>query len=95
MRGRRRGGPRITASGRVARRRGDQAAPLSTGTLQERVLADLMLHPAGRGDVTRWLPATASPPGNNRTMYQLIRLRLDSGRPVDPLIIAWDASTLA
>ena len=74
---------------------GDQAAPLSAGTLQERVLADLMLHPAGRGDVTSWLPATAFAPGNNRTLYQLIRLRLDSGRPVDPLIIAWDASSLA
>jgi hypothetical protein len=74
---------------------GDQTGALSTGTLQERVLADLMLHPAGRGDVISWLPATAFAPGNNRTMYQLIRLRLDSGRPVDPLIIAWDASTLA
>ena len=74
---------------------GERAAPLSAGALQEQVLADLMLYPAGRGDITSWLPATVFAAGNNRTLYQLIRLRLDSGRPVDPLIIAWDASTLA
>jgi len=73
----------------------DRAAPLSAGALQEQVLADLMLHPAGRGDITSWLPATVFAAGNNRTLYELIRLRLDSGRPVDPLIIAWDASTFA
>jgi hypothetical protein len=63
--------------------------------LQEQVLADLMLHRAGRGDVTSWLPARVFSAGHNRTLYQLISLRLDGGRPVDPLIIAWDASALA
>jgi hypothetical protein len=63
--------------------------------LQEQMLADLMLHPASRGDVTSWLPARVFSAGHNRTLYQLISLRLNGGRPVDPLIIAWDASTLA
>ena len=76
-----------------------QPAPLNgnalLNALQEQMLADLMLHPASRGDVTSWLPAMVFSAGHNRTLYQLIRLRLDGGRPVDPLIIAWDASTLA
>jgi hypothetical protein len=76
-----------------------QPAPLNGNALlhalQEQMLADLMLHPATRGDVTSWLPATVFSAGHNRTLYQLISLRLDGGRPVDPLIIAWDASTLA
>jgi hypothetical protein len=74
---------------------GNPPAPLSAGALQEQVLADLMLHPASRGGVTPWLPAAAFTAGTNRTLYQLVRLRLDGGRPVDPLIIAWDASALA
>ena len=53
-----------------------------------------MLHPASRGDVTSWLPARVFSAGHNRTLYQLISLRLAGGRPVDPLIIAWDASAL-
>jgi hypothetical protein len=76
-----------------------QPAPLNgnalRNALQEQMLADLMLHPASRRDVTSWLPATVFSAGHNRTLYQLISLRLDGGRPVDPLIIAWDASTLA
>ena len=76
-----------------------QPAPLNgnalLNALQEQMLADLMLHPASRGDVTSWLPARVFSAGHNRTLYQLISLRLDGGRPVDPLIIAWDASTLA
>jgi hypothetical protein len=76
-----------------------QPAPLNGNTLldtlQEQMLADLMLHPASRGDITSWLPATVFSAGHNRTLYQLISHRLDGGRPVDPLIIAWDASTLA
>lgn len=72
-----------------------QPAPLNGNALQEEMLADLMLHPASRGDVTSWLPARVFSPGHNRTLYQLISLRLDGGRPVDPLIIAWDASMLA
>jgi hypothetical protein len=73
----------------------NQSAPLSAGALQEQVLADLMLHPASRGDITSWLPATVFTPETNRTLYQLISMRLDSGRPVDPLIIAWDATAFA
>ena len=49
----------VAASRPVARRaRETTPAPLSAGALQEQVLADLMLHPAGRGDITSWLPAT-------------------------------------
>ena len=58
------------------------------------MLADLMLHPAGRGDLTSWLPSAVFAAGNNRTLYELISARLERGRPVDPLIIAWDASAL-
>ena len=74
---------------------GNQSAPLSASALQEQVLADLMLNPAGRGDIPSWLPARAFDAGPNRTLYQLINLRLAGGRRVDPLIIAWDASALA
>lgn len=74
---------------------GNQPAPLSAGALQEQLLADLMLHPASGGDVTSWLPATVFAAGTNRALYQLISLRLEAGRPVDPLIIAWDATALA
>jgi hypothetical protein len=74
---------------------GNQAEPLGAHALQEQALADLMLHPASRGDIVDWLSPQAFDAGHNRTLYQLIRIRLDSGRPVDPLIIAWDASTLA
>jgi hypothetical protein len=79
---------------------GNQPAPLSAtalltaNVLQEQVLADLMLNPAGRGDIASWLPARVFDAGPNRTLYQLINLRLAGGRPVDPLIIAWDASAL-
>jgi len=61
---------------------GERAAPLSAGALQEQVLADLMLHPAGRGDITSWLPATVFAAGSNRTLYELISARLQRGRPV-------------
>lgn len=74
---------------------GNQAEPLGAHALQEQVLADLMLHPASRGDIAQWLSPQVFAAGHNRTLYQLIRIRLDGGRPVDPLIIAWDASTLA
>jgi hypothetical protein len=73
---------------------GNQSAPLSANAMQEQVLADLMLNPAGRGDITSWLPARAFDAGPNRTLYQIINLRLAGGRRVDPLIIAWDASAL-
>ena len=74
---------------------GNQSAPFSASALQEQVLADLMLNPAGRGDIASWLPARVFDTGPNRTLYQLINLRLAGGRRVDPLIIAWDASALA
>ena len=44
-------------------------------------------------DVTCWLPAEAFSAGpGTASLYQLISQRLDDGRPVDPLIVAWDAS---
>lgn len=73
---------------------GNQSAPFSANALQEQVLADLMLNPASRGDIASWLPARVFDAGPNRTLYQLINLRVAGGRPVDPLIIAWDASAL-
>jgi hypothetical protein len=71
-----------------------QTAPLTPAALEEQVLADLMLHPTRRGDLTSWLPSAVFAAGNNRTLYELISARLERGRPVDPLIIAWDASAL-
>src|SRR3984893_3510442 len=53
-----------------------------------------MLNPVGRRDITSWRPARLFDAGPNRTLYQLINLRLAGGRRVDPLIIAWDASAL-
>ena len=71
-----------------------QRAPLDAEALQEQVLADLMRRPADGRDVTSWLPDTVFTAGPNRSLYQLISIRLADGRPVDPLIIAWDASQL-
>ena len=71
-----------------------QRAPLDAEGLQEQVLADLMRRPADGRDVTSWLPDTVFTAGPNRHLYQLISVRLADGRPVDPLIIAWDASLL-
>ena len=66
--------------------------PLDVEALQEQVLADLMHRPADGRDVTSWLPDTVFTAGPNCRLYQLISNRLADGRPVDPLIIAWDAS---
>ena len=71
-----------------------QRAPLDAEALQEQVLADLMRRPADGRDVASWLPDTVFTAGPNRSLYQLISNRLADGRPVDPLIIAWDASLL-
>jgi hypothetical protein len=71
-----------------------QRAPLDPEALQEQVLADLMHRPADGHDVTSWLPDTVFTAGPHRSLYQLISIRLADGRPVDPLIIAWDASLL-
>lgn len=59
--------------------------------LQDQVLADLMC-PSGDGRfVAAWLPARVFAPGPRRDLYELIRIRLGAGKPVDPLIIAWEA----
>jgi hypothetical protein len=71
-----------------------QPAPLDAEALQEQVLADLMRRPADGRDVISWLPDTVFTAGPHRSLYQLISIRLADGRPVDPLIIAWDASML-
>ena len=76
-------------------RRGNQPAPLDASALEEQVLADLMRRPASGREVTSWLPSTVFSATANRALYRLISVRLADGRPVDPLIIAWDASMLA
>jgi hypothetical protein len=72
-----------------------QPAPLDAEALQEEILADLMRRPADGRGIVAWLPDTVFSAGPNRSLYQLISLRLAHGRPVDPLIIAWDASLLS
>jgi hypothetical protein len=62
--------------------------------LEDRVLASLMKHPADGLAVIEWLPAEAFSTAPHRDLYDLIRQRLAVARPVDPLIIAWDASQL-
>jgi hypothetical protein len=75
-------------------RSGDQPARVRPEDLEDRILASLMRHPADGQAVTGWLPADAFSTAPHRDLYDLIRQRLASGRPVDPLIIAWDASRL-
>jgi hypothetical protein len=70
-------------------------APLGLEALQDQVLADLMRRPADGSRVTAWLPAQVFTPGPRRDLYELISRRLGAGRPVDPLIMAWEASALA
>jgi hypothetical protein len=69
-------------------------APVNREHLEDRVLASLMKHPADGLAVTGWLPAEAFSTAAHLDLYDLIRQRLAAGRPVDPLIIAWDASQL-
>jgi hypothetical protein len=71
---------------------GNQPAALDAQALQEHILADLMHRPADGRDITSWLPDAVFTAGPNRSLYQLISIRLAAGRPVDPLIIAWDAA---
>jgi hypothetical protein len=73
---------------------GAQSAALKPEDLEDRVLASLMKHPAEGRAVIEWLPDEAFSTAPLRDLYNLIRHRLASGRPVDPLIIAWDASRL-
>jgi hypothetical protein len=70
--------------------RGAQAG-INRESLQRNVLADLMRHPAdGRAAVVR-IPADMFTAGPLRQLYEMISARIATGRPVDPLIIAWDA----
>lgn len=73
---------------------GTPSAALKPEDLEDRVLASLMKHPAEGRTVIEWLPAEVFSTAPLRDLYDLIRHRLASGRPVDPLIIAWDASRL-
>lgn len=86
-------GPQEPAQAALTQR--SQGAPLDAEALQEQVLAGLMRRPADGRDVASWLPDTVFTAGPNRSLYQLISVRLADGRPVDPLIIAWDASVHA
>jgi hypothetical protein len=78
----------------LAMRDSTRSAPLKLEDLEHRVLASLMKHPAEGRAVIGWLPAEVFSTAPLRDLYDLIRHRLASGRPVDPLIIAWDASRL-
>ncbi len=75
-------------------RAGDQSVPVKPEDMEDRVLASLMKHPADGRAVIEWLPAEAFSTAPRRDLYDLICQRLAIGRPVDPLIIAWDASRL-
>jgi hypothetical protein len=56
------------------------------------VLADLMRRPAdGRSAVAR-IPAEMFTAGPLRALYAVISARIVAGEPVDPVIIAWEAS---
>lgn len=81
-----RGSGLVTASG--------QAVPATREGVERDVLASLMRHPEEGQAVTEWLPAEAFSTAPLRDLYDLVRQRLANGRPVDPLIIAWDASRL-
>jgi hypothetical protein len=64
---------------------------LSTGDLQDLILADMLQQPAEASAIAMWLPAEVFTSGARRDTYRLIRSMLDDGRAVDPLIIAWEA----
>ena len=64
---------------------------LTADHLHEQVLADLIRRPGSGHAVTAWLPAAVFTPGPRRELYELIRIHLDAGKPVDPLIIACEA----
>jgi hypothetical protein len=62
-------------------------------SLQDQVLATVM-HPHGNGrSVVDWLPAEAFTPGPRRQLYELVRDHMKQGKPVDPLLMAWTASS--
>jgi hypothetical protein len=73
---------------------GARPDPVRTEGLEAQVLASLMKRPADGLVVIDWLPPEAFSAAPHRDLYDLIRQRLASGRPVDPLIIAWDSSLL-
>lgn len=73
---------------------GRQAVLGTRDDLERRVLASLMRHPEKEQAIAKWLPVQAFSSTLHRDLYDLVRQRLASGRPVDPLIIAWDASRL-
>jgi hypothetical protein len=72
----------------------ENRTPVRREELEDRILASLMKHSGEGKTVTEWLPAQAFSTVVHRDLYDLIRQRLASGRPVDPLIIAWDAGHL-
>jgi DnaB-like helicase N terminal domain len=76
----------------VTQDRPGQQQLLEPGDLQELVLADLMQRPAAASAVLAWLPPEMFTTGGRRHLYELISDRVAAGWPVDPLIVAWNAS---
>jgi hypothetical protein len=73
---------------------GEEPAPGSTEELERRLLATVLSNRAEAVSVTGWMPAGAFTSAPLRDLYELACQRLENGRAVDPLVIAWDASQL-
>jgi DnaB-like helicase N terminal domain len=71
---------------------GQAPGPISSGDLQDLVLADLLQRPRNGEHAAGWLPAAVFTPGPRRELFEVIRARIGSGQPTDALIIAWEIS---
>lgn len=65
----------------------------SVGDLQDLVLAGLLRHSGDAAAVTTWLPGSVFTTSPRQWLYQVISDRTAAGQHVDPLIIAWQASS--
>jgi hypothetical protein len=88
------GAPHGRESGRSPAGRQDADSGAGEADLEDRILAAMMARPGEWRDVAGWLPATVFSTPIRRDLYGLVRERLTASRPVDPLIIACDASGL-
>jgi hypothetical protein len=73
----------------------DTQQPLTRQRVEELVLADLMTRPADGREVIGWLPGDAFTTPETTQLFELISGLLGNGSPVDPVIVAWEASELA
>jgi DnaB-like helicase N terminal domain len=72
----------------------EQPAPRGAEELERRLLATMLNDRAEAASIAGWMPAEAFSAVPLRDLYQLACQRLENDQPVDPLIIAWDASQL-